>query len=64
MVTVNVTWVCLVIFTVHTKGGMRVLIFIGCVGNLMADSGLEGVIESAFSNMLARKRFPQNFRAL
>ena len=41
--------------------------FIGCVGNLMADRGLEDVMKSAFgsvAHMLGGIKFPQNFRAL
>ena len=41
--------------------------FVGCVGVLMADSGLEDVLKSSFGSvtqMLAGKRFPQNVRAL
>ena len=42
--------------------------FIGCVGNLMANSGLEDVMKSAFAGvekmLLGSKYFPQNFRAL
>ena len=40
---------------------------IGCVGNLMADSGLGDVMKSAFgsvAHMLGGKKFPQHFRAL
>ena len=41
--------------------------FVGCVGNLMAESGLEDVMKSTFggaAHMLCGKKFPQNFRAL
>ena len=41
--------------------------FIGCVGNLMQNSGLEAVMKSAFGGvpkMLSGKNFPNNFRAL
>ena len=40
---------------------------IGCVGNLMAESGLEDVMKSAFggvAHMLGGKKLTQNFRAL
>ena len=52
-------------------GGMHLLMScIGSVeggGGLMTDSGLEEILNSSFGgvpNMLAGKRFPQNFRAL
>ena len=49
-------------------GGMHFLMsFIGCVGNLMAHSGLDDILNSAFGGvekMLSGKNFPQNFRAL
>ena len=41
--------------------------FVGCIGVLMADSGLEDVLKSSFgsvSHMLTGKRFPLNVRAL
>ena len=41
--------------------------FVGYVGNLSADSGLEDMMKSAFgsgAHMLGGKKFPQNFRAL
>ena len=41
--------------------------FIGCIGNLMAISGLEDILTAAFGGvdkMLTGKKIPQNFRAL
>ena len=41
--------------------------FIGCVGSLMAKSGLVQLLKSAFGGvekMLTGKKFPQNFREL
>ena len=41
--------------------------FIGSVGALMANTGLEEVLKAAFggvSHMLSGKKFPQNARAL
>ena len=69
-VAVNVMWVYPETFSllVPRFGGMHMLMsFVGCVGVLMADSGLEEVLKSSFgsvANMLAGKRFPQNVRAL
>ena len=49
-------------------GGMHTLMnFVGAVGTLMSDSGLEDVMKAAFggvAKMLSGKNFPQNFRAL
>ena len=49
-------------------GGMHTLMnFVGCVGTLMANTGLEEIMASAFggvSHMLSGKKFPQNVRAL
>lgn len=49
-------------------GGMHTLMsFIGCVGTLMAGSGLLEILESAFAGvglMLKGKKYPQNMRAL
>ena len=48
-------------------GGMHLLIsFVGAVGNLMGNSGLEELMKSAFagiSKMLTGKNFPMNVRA-
>ena len=41
--------------------------FIGCVGSLIAKSGLTQLLKSAFGGvekMLTGKKFPQNFKAL
>lgn len=49
-------------------GGMHMLMsFIGCVGTLMAESGLSEMMSDVFAgvaNMLKGKKFPQNIRAL
>ena len=49
-------------------GGMHlVMSFIGCIGTLMAGSGLKEVMKSAFAGvekMLLGKKFPSNIRAL
>lgn len=49
-------------------GGMHMLMsFIGAVGTLMSNSGLEELLNSAFAGvhkMLSGKKFPQNLRAL
>ena len=49
-------------------GGMHLLMsFVGAVGTLMGDSGLEELMNSAFGGvqkMLSGKKFPQNIRAL
>ena len=69
-IAVHITWMYPDRFQnfIPRLGGMHTLMsFIGCVGNLMADSGLEEIMTSAFgsvSKMLAGKMFPQNFRAL
>ncbi|XP_078661436.1 uncharacterized protein LOC144905583 [Branchiostoma floridae x Branchiostoma belcheri] len=69
-VAVNVKWVYQERFSdfIPRLGGMHMLMsFIGCVGVLMADSGLEDIMKSCFggvAHMLSGKKFPQNFRAL
>ena len=49
-------------------GGMHFLMsFVGCVGNLMANSGLEVILKAAFAGvpkMLTGKNFPMNVGAL
>ncbi|MES9884040.1 MAG: hypothetical protein ABW185_24600 [Sedimenticola sp.] len=49
-------------------GGMHYLMsFIGCVGTLMAESGLSEILQAAFASvplMLRGKKFPYNMRAL
>ena len=62
-VMVNVTWVYPELFLnfIPRLGGMHMLMsFVGCVGTLMANSGLEDVLKSAFggvSHMLTGKNF-------
>ena len=41
--------------------------FIGCIGSLMSNSGLEEILKKAFSGvekMLTGKKYPMNLRAL
>ena len=49
-------------------GGMHLLMnYVGAIGTLMANSGLQEILGAAFSGvpkMLAGKKFPQNVRAL
>ena len=49
-------------------GGMHFLMtFIGCIDNLLVNSGLIDILNSAFGGvdkMLTGKKFPQNVRAL
>ncbi len=49
-------------------GGMHMLMsFVGCVGVLMSNSGLDDVMRASFggvTRMLTGKNFPQNVRAL
>ena len=49
-------------------GGIHWLMsFVGCVGTLMANSGLAGILKSTFAGtekMLSGKKFPMNVRAL
>ena len=69
-ITVGITWVYQERFLklIPRLGGMHTLMsFVGAVGSLMSDSGLESIMESAFggvSKMLSGKKFPQNVRAL
>lgn len=69
-VMLNVIWVQPDLFPkfVPRLGGMHMLMsFVGCVGVLMANSGLEELLKAAFggvARMLAGKNFPQNVRAL
>ena len=69
-VTVNVMWVYPDLFKDFVKriGGMHTLMsFIGAVGTVMSNSGIEEVMNSAFAGvpkMLSGKKFPQNVRAL
>ena len=69
-VAVNITWVYSDLFThfVPRLGGMHTLMsFIGAIGTLMADTGLETIMNAAFGGvqkMLTGKKYPQNMRAL
>lgn len=69
-VMINVIWVHPQLFPnfVPRLGGMHMLMsFVGCVGVLMANSGLEEVLKAAFggvARMLTGKNFPQNVRGL
>jgi len=49
-------------------GGMHFLMsFVGCVGVLMANSGLQDILKSGFGgvqNILSEKKFPQDVWAL
>ena len=70
LVTVHVKWAYPKLFEtlIPRLGGMHMLMsFVGCVGTLMADTGLKEVMESAFggvTKLLSGKNFPQNVRAL
>jgi len=62
-------WFTKIDFWILYKGAVACtcLSFIGCVGVLMADSGLQDIMKSSFggvAQMLSGKKFPQNFRAL
>ena len=70
-VAVNVVWVYPELsddFFVLRLGGMHTLMsFVGSVGALIGNSGLEEVLKAAFGGviqMLTGKNFPQNTRAL
>ena len=69
-VIVDITWVYPDLFTqfIPRLGGMHLLMsFVGSVGTLMANTGLEEIMKSAFgrvAKMLTGKKFPQNCRAL
>ena len=69
-IAVNITWVYSDVFLkfIPRLGGMHTLMsFVGAVGTLMADTGLQPIMEVAFggvAKMLAGKKFPQNVRAL
>jgi hypothetical protein len=69
-VAVNIVWVYPELFPefIPRLGGMHMLMsFVGSVGSLMANSGLEDVMKAAFGGvprMLTGKNFPQNTRAL
>ena len=69
-IIVDITWVYPDMFStlIPRLGGMHLLMsFIGCVGVLMANSGIEDILSTAFggvAKMLTGKKFPQNYRAL
>ena len=69
-VVVDITWVYPDLFVnfIPRLGGMHLLMsFIGCIGTLMSNSGLEDIMSAAFggvAKMLTGKKFPQNCRAL
>ena len=69
-VVVHVTWVYPTQFQnfIPRLGGMHTLMnFAGAVVVLMADTGLETILQAAFGgvhSMLSGKKFPQNIRAL
>ena len=69
-VVVEVTWVYPDLFHnfIPRLGGMHMLMsFVGAVGTLMSNTGLEEIMRAAFGGiqkMLAGKKFPQNCRAL
>ena len=65
-ILVNIKWVNTTKFcnVILRLGGMHFLVsFIGCVGNLMTNSGLQDILSSTFGSMekmLSGKNFPQN----
>ena len=67
---VDIKWVYPEIFPnfIPRLGRMHLLMsFIGCIGTLMANSGLEEILNKTFSSvkkMLSGKKFPMNLRAL
>ena len=69
-ITLNVLWSHPSTFPkfIPRLGGKHMLIsFVGCVGKLMTNSGLDTVMKSTFGGvpkMLSGKNFPQNTRAL
>ena len=69
-IAVDITWVYSELFInfIPRLGGMHTLMsFVGTVGTLMADTGLEPIMNAAFggvSKMLTGKKYPQNIRAL
>ena len=69
-VVVNITWADQHTFSkfIPRLGGMHMLMsFVGCVGTLMAGSGLEEILQSTFAGvpkLLSGKKYPQNVRAL
>ena len=69
-IAVNITWVYSDLFInfIPRLGGMHTLMsFVGAVGTLMTDTGLEPIMNVAFggvTKMLIGKKYPQNVRAL
>ena len=69
-IVVNITWVYGEMFLnfIPRLGGMHTLMsFVGAIGTLMAETGLEPIMNAAFggvSKMLTGKKYPQNIRAL
>lgn len=69
-IAVNITWVYndLFINFIPRLGGMHTLMsFVGAVGTLMANTGLEAIMNVTFggvAKMLIGKKYPQNVRAL
>lgn len=69
-IAVNITWVYndLFINFIPRLGGMHTLMsFVGAVGTLMANTGLEAIMNVTFggvAKMLTGKKYPQNVRAL
>ena len=70
-IALNVQWVYPSLFGddfINRLGGMHFLMsFIGAIGSLMSNSGLEDIMKAAFggvAKMLTGKKYPQNSRAL
>ena len=69
-IVVNISWVYSELFLnfIPRLGGMHALMsFVGAVGTLMIDTGLQPIMSVAFggvSKMLTGKKIPQNIRAL
>lgn len=69
-VMVDLSWACgsqLDNFVLRLGGMHMFMSFVGCVGVLMANSGLEELMKAAFAGvpkMLSGKNFPMNVRAL
>ena len=70
-VALNVQWVYPNLFgddCINRLGGMHFLMsFVGAIGSVMSNSGLEDIMKAAFggvAKMLTGKKYPQNTRAL
>ena len=69
-IAVGITWVYSDLFInfIPRLGGMHMLMsFVGAVGTLMTETGLEDIMSAAFagvSHMLKGKKYPHNIRAL